>query len=144
MKLKPEQAIDTIMKLVPCPVVHELPAGERPSRSCYAPKRHGRAQDFIYMNTGSARSWNYVQTLAHEIGHALDFNGKHPLQSVLRGARSRYRAELAAVCFEFMICRAMGIDKMKSVAKRLQRSRTYLERYTRNGHQSLDELLDMV
>ena len=143
-KLEPKQVIENLRKLSPCPIVHERPADIRPQRSCYAPKRRGKwacEQDFIYMNCGESRSWKYVQVLAHEIGHALDFNGLHPLQGALRGPRTQYRNELAAVCFEFMILRALGIDTMKSVAKRIEWSRQYVNRYARGGNQTLDELL---
>ena len=98
-KLAPAEVIDKLVSIAPCPIIHsvlELPPDDyahgRPSRSRYFARRAGRwgrEQDFILVNEGNARHWRYVNTLAHELGHALDHHGTHPAQPVQTGARRR-------------------------------------------------------
>ena len=80
--LQPAEVIEALTDLAPCPIIHsvfELPEVNpwygKPSRSRYYQARkdeEGVDRDFILINEGPARHWRYVNTLAHEVGHALD------------------------------------------------------------------------
>ena len=146
-----------LLKIAPCPVIHspeETPIGEplreSPSRSAYFPvsmyKGYIREQDFIYINEGETRSWLYVNVLAHELGHALDYHGIHPAQHALPTSRSqnrRYRAELAGVSFEILACKELGM-KGKRVKRWIQDSKDYLNEYKRGKCPKLPEVLKAV
>ena len=138
--MKPAEAIERLLILSPYPVYHEIPSWEldkrqrRSSCFCYWGVDSPRSIDFIYMNKGPARSWMYVQTLAHEVGHALDFANVHPAQDCIGKAHTHqghFRTELAAVSFEIMACKAMGMTRLNLVQHRLVRSRDYCNKYTR-------------
>ena len=145
--MKPQEAIDRLLILCPCDVLHTHPEG-RQSRSSYWSKgtyRGGhREQDFIYMNE-PGRSWHYVHVLAHEVGHALDAHGLHPAQDrlgMVSGYLSRYRIEMAAVFCEVLACEALGMTRMKLVQRRIEISKNYVRRYKRSPNMPLlDDLI---
>ena len=93
------------------------------------------------MNTGKALAWRYALTLAHEVGHALDFNRIHPLQVHLSGRRTRYRSELAAVAHTHLIVAEFHLADLRTTQRYLERERAYLMRYAPGKNPSLDELL---
>ena len=148
----PEQAIESLMDISPCPVVHstvELPISDplyaRHKRSCYARRLTGkwnRPQDYIIMNTGESRHWKYVTILAHEIGHALDYNGIHPVQHLLKSPRCRYRNELAAVSFQISFNQAIGLSRMKRGKAWNKRAVRYLNRYKTGNHPNLATIIN--
>lgn len=154
LDLTPADVIAALMRVAPCPVIHstlELPKDDRAygkaRRSRYMAKRSGRwarAQDYILVNEGDARHWLYVDVLAHEIGHALDFHGRHPCQQMLHSPRSRYRVELAAVSYEIAVCRQLGLTRMKNVRRWLQQSTEYLEGYKRGNHPRLRDIMSAM
>ena len=147
----PQEAIDILVAMSPCPIYHslaEVPDGDRfkrkNHRSSYAYQGSHRKQDFIYINEGDARAWRYVMTLAHEIGHALDYHDSHPAQKMLRRNRKstnqRYRNELAGVSFLLAIYKVLGA-KGERVERRCLDEIDYLRRYKRGPHAKLSEVL---
>lgn len=153
--MKPQTIIDALRAIAPCPIVHstrELPEHDpsygRARRSSYFPVRSGkfaREQDYIVMNEGEARSWLYVNVLAHEVGHALDAHGLHPAQDALPRSRSgRYRAELAAVAYEIAVCRQIGLSRKKRGKRWLAESRDYLHRYKQGNNPGLETILRAI
>ena len=153
--MRPDEAIRRLTAISPCPIIHstdELPLVDpmygRRCRSCYFRKRggrYGRAQDYILVNRGEARAWRYVTTLAHEVGHALDYHGRHPAQAALPPSHSsRYRAELAAVAFAVVAMRQLGLSDMKSGRRWTAESVEYLQGYTRGANPSLESVLRIM
>ena len=120
--------------IAPCPVFEGFPNGDYPrrSRSVYFPRRRGRwhrDRDFILMNE-RYRSWDYALTLAHELGHALDYHGRHPLQRWLTGRQNRYRQELAATSMSFLVVTHLELHLRLACARRfLGLEREYLDSY---------------
>ena len=129
-----QDLIEFLTALAPCPVWEQLPAWERTrhSRSRYFRRRRGcraRNRDFIHMNE-RARAWEYALTLIHELGHALDHHGRHPLQAFLTGRHGRYRQELAATSMTHLVVCRLGLDQRLATARRyLRRERAYLHEY---------------
>ena len=128
------QLIGFLTALAPCPVWEGIPAWDRleRSRSRYCHRCRGRwrrDRDFILVNE-RARAWEYALTLAHELGHALDHHGQHPLQARLTGRRDRHRQELAAVSMTFLVVHRLGLDDRLAAARRyLRREQDYLHGY---------------
>ena len=142
--MKPQELIDILTERAPCAVTEKLPRFYRPMRTCYYPGERLR-EPIIYMNE-RRHGWEYVQNLAHEVGHALDYAGLHPLRNMLPGRKgcashSRYRSELAAVAYEFMTCQEFTLHRMKLVRGRLYRSIQYVTRYARKDNPSLEQLV---
>ena len=132
-----KQAIDALLGVAPCPVIHSYSElapelrPRKPSRSRYFAKRRGkwaREQDFIYINEGDARARKYAQVLAHELGHALDSHRLHPAKHILRGS-GRYRQELAAVAFEVAFMQFLGWHTSSRAEASMKNSMRYLNRY---------------
>lgn len=151
-KITPLWAIDRLRSMSPCPIIHsvyELPENDprhgRPSRSRYFNRRSGRwarKQDYILVKIQPRTNWKYMNILAHELGHALDYHNVHPAQHMLRGSRSgRYRQELAAVSFQYAIVYETGLHKMKSGKRWLEIARRYLYKYERGNHPTLVDVL---
>ena len=134
------QAAQALVAISPCPVLTTLPpsAGRRFSRSGYFRSGH------IYLNpreVGANASrlvagWSGVCTLAHEVGHALDFAGTHPLQHELTGARCRYRNELAASVFRAQVCARWGLGRLATVRRYDSADWGYVCRYVSPSQQS--------
>ena len=140
------EAAQALVDVSPCPVLTTLPpgTGRRFSRSRYFTSGH------IYLNprdVGANASrlvagWSGVCTLAHEVGHALDFAGTHPLQRELTGARCRYRNELAASLFRAQVCARWGLGRLATVRRYDNADWKYVCRYVpRPNNPSVEELL---
>ena len=140
------EAAQALVDISPCPVLTTLPPGTRRrfSRSRYFTSRH------IYLNPSEVGAnasrlvagWRGVCILAHEVGHALDFAGTHPLQRDLTGARCRYRNELAASVFRAQVCARWGLGRLATVRRYDSADWRYVCRYVpRPNNPSLEDLL---
>lgn len=145
MKYTPQQVIDALIELAPCPIVHELPPGFGNHRSSYWRKGKWQDGEFIYINEGKARHWNYATVLAHEVAHALDAHGLHPAQAAMKKSpQCRYRTELAAVAYEIAFLRQVGLNRKKSGKRWAKISTEYLNRYKQGKHPSLATVLKEI
>ena len=82
-----------------------------------------------------------MNTLAHEVGHALDHHGLHPAQHLLHGPGGRYRNELAAVSFELAACMQVGLNLGEPGNRWLLASTGYLKLYERGPHPTLQTIM---
>ena len=151
-KPTPADAIEALLAVAPCPVIHsvwELPEDHpgygRASRSCYWPvsKRNGD-RDYIMLNEGTARAWNYALTLAHEVGHALDHHKLHPAQHLLKGKHTRYRVELASTSFCIRVAQQCGRHNTAFGRRNTDGERKYLGKYTQGTNPDLDTVLKAI
>ena len=145
--MKPQELIDILTERAPCAVTEKLPPTSRPTRTCYFPG-NGLRSPIIYMNE-RGHGWQYAQMLAHEVGHALDYAGLHPMQGMLPGRKgcashSRYRSELAAVAYEFMVCEEFKLYRMKLIRQRLSMDWAYLHRYAPGHNPILSDFVPLA
>ena len=125
-----------LTELSPVEIRRELPPDYRPSRSAFFANRlaSGSDEPFVFMHQREGDHWASVRTLAHEVGHALDWCCRHPAQHLLgrpTKSQSRYRAELAATTFCAAFLRATDLTKQKGSRRYVKDDRAYLERYKR-------------
>ena len=118
-----EEANDILVDISPCRIIHsvdEIDMDKYPGNglqrlvdtgcsfysSIYRPRvehnmRWARQEDYIFMNPYyDMPQWEHVCTLAHELGHALDYRRTHPARPILKGRGSRYREEVASIGLE--------------------------------------------
>lgn len=125
-----------LAEICPVEIRRELPSDYRPSRSGFflnKPIARGETP-FVFVHHNEGEHWNSIRTLAHEVGHALDYYGQHPAQDLLGRAtksQGRFRQELAATTFCAAFLRATGLTRQKGTRRYIEKDRAYVERYKR-------------
>ena len=128
--------LQTILeKTAPCRIhYHDRPTG---SRCRHVWMKRNRREHWIEITSdrhvdGRIRGYKGLYALAHEVGHALDHERKHPLQHMLKGRRTRHRAEQAAASYALYFAHKYNILHSKTIRRWIALDNNYVMKYTDN------------